>query len=207
MLAGRSRVRSPRVKSRTSDDHEVTLEVLGHLERRAEQLRERVAARGGPNAETSSDNAELASLETAIAAADSVRWRRSADEPIAVSNIAEILATVVDQDGVLLLRKTTADRWRCECGCDRAIAEDRIIRWRPTNTTAPAKEVESPIVSPTSYRGRQRLAIIDDRIRYLEGKAEELKAKGSPARYEKDELEALAWIRELALRAGRGEKS
>ncbi len=186
---------------RQDRDRDHAAEHLGRLERRAEILRERITAHGS-SASTSSEAAELSSVEAAIALLDGSRWRRSIDEPIP-DVVNEILAAVVDRErATMLLRRSGADEWECGCGCGLAVGGDRVIRWRPLAAGAPRDEdAVSPIVGPTSYRGRKRLAIIEDRIQYLTARAAELKAQGSPARYERDELEALSWLRELALRA------
>jgi hypothetical protein len=191
---------------------EIRIEDLARLERRAGVLRERINRHGGSGPSTSEEAGELASLETAIAALNSARWRRAADEPIG-GDVVEILAAVVDREDFLLLRRTTADRWRCECGCDRTIDLERIVRWRPIAmaptvsadvcTISPSSPTESDaeahaIVSPASYRGRKRLAIIDDRIQYLTRRAADLKEAGKSARFENDEIEALEWLRTLA---------
>lgn len=189
------------MKSSDEKSERLTLEHLGRLQRRAEILRERIAARAGERSSTPEEMGELASVEAAISIVEASRWRRASDEPIA-ADASEILAVAVDQEGTtLLLRRTTAGRWRCECGCDRAVDAERIIRWRPIDGIVPAKEVASPTVSPASYRGRKRLAIIEDRIQYLTNRATDLKQVGKASRFEKDELEALDWIRNLALRS------
>jgi hypothetical protein len=192
-----------KVAGRTAKAREEANEHIGRLSRRADTLRERIGARGGPNADTSSDVAELSSLEAAISLVDSTRWRRSIDEPIP-SGVADILAAIVDnQDVTMILRRQEGNEWQCRCGCSRIVAEDHVYRWRPQKADAIGPrddDAAEPSVGPASYRGRKRLAIIDDRIRHLAARSAELKQKGTPARYEKDEIEALTWIRELALR-------